>query len=1203
MSYYALIVQLVVCFVCVPPFIFADDILGCGGFVKSEVKINFSLIEVKLYTKQGSLKYQTDCAPNTGYYMIPVYDKGDYVLKVEPPPGWTFEPRSVDLHIDGKTDACSKSEDINFRFTGFGVIGKVISKGSADGPLGVTLTLKKKGTSEAIKKASSAASGSFTFENVLPGEYVVEASHPTWKFVTSSVGVQVGHETGHAGSSLTVFGYDIKGAVLSDGEAVKGVNFLLFTPEQELKEVQSCDKAAVPGFPALKGHKLLCHVASQEDGSFLFPAVQKGNYMLMPFYKGKHITFDVVPSQLKIVVEHTSVALKEAFQVAGFSVSGRVVTKPGGAGVPNASILLNGKPHTSTAADGRYHLDSIKTGQYSVSVTATQLEFETVSIKITPNTPQLADIVVSRFETCGKIIIDKIPESIVGKSIQKKVEVRSKIQGEEVKILLASEDGSFCQMLKPGSYVFKVILGEAEVKAGLKLAPVEKEVQVVDRPVSGVIFSQFRAKVGGVITCLEECSRVEMSLLAVDHPEDKQAIQTTTSGTKAEFQFVDIMPGKYKLAVIRDEWCWKEKTSEIEVTDKDVTDVAFTQSGYVLSCSLSHDVTLNFARQGSTAKDDMFSESLTRGVNKLCLRKPGIYQLTPVLCHQFEQETYTYDTSRPTLLALTAVKHQLKGVIVTQQKQDDIIVTVRSSSEDSQPTKIGPLKLAPEETPVKKEKSSAPSKTFTYTFTYWARAGETLEISAASSILLFYPSSAKVTLQGETCPGATVSLEGRQGVFISGTIQPAIKGVQIVITSEDNELNKVLVESGDKGDYGVGPLDGDPKYRVTAEKDGYMFTAIEGKHGHFKAFKLAEIAVEVSDEQGQPLQGVLLSLSGGDNYRSNSLSLADGKKSFLNLSPGQYFLRPMMKEYKFEPVSRMVDVLEGSTVTVKISSTRVAFSCYGLVTSLNGDSESGVFVEAVGSGSCSGLQEESKTEQDGSFRIRGLQPECEYSIRLRSGSDVNQHIERSAPREKKLKITTSDVTGVHIIAFRQMKQLDLSGNVVTTPEFLPSVKVILYNEKNLDSPLHTVTLGPSSFFYLPSLIMDGQTYMVQLDSTLSKSVYKYTVAEVSFVANTSYKHFTFQFQPKRKSVEQELNTGSYLILPFTVAIIFIGYNYQKLLPFVMRSSDMLKGFATGMQRNAPTSRRNSATPADTNPKLFTDIAAGAAKKKLKMRKT
>ena len=34
------------------------------------------------YTKHGSLKYQTDCAPNNGYYFIPIYDKGEYVLKV-----------------------------------------------------------------------------------------------------------------------------------------------------------------------------------------------------------------------------------------------------------------------------------------------------------------------------------------------------------------------------------------------------------------------------------------------------------------------------------------------------------------------------------------------------------------------------------------------------------------------------------------------------------------------------------------------------------------------------------------------------------------------------------------------------------------------------------------------------------------------------------------------------------------------------------------------------------------------------------------------------------------------------------------------------------------------------------------------------------------------------------------------------------------
>ena len=52
----------------------------------------------------------------------------------------------------------------------------------------------------------------------------------------------------------------------------------------------------------------------------------------------------------------------------------------------------------------------------------------------------------------------------------------------------------------------------------------------------------------------------------------------------------------------------------------------------------------NFVRRGSTAKEDVFSESLTKGVNKLCLHKPGVYLVTPVLCHQFEQDTYSYDT-------------------------------------------------------------------------------------------------------------------------------------------------------------------------------------------------------------------------------------------------------------------------------------------------------------------------------------------------------------------------------------------------------------------------------------------------------------------------------------------------------------------------------------------------------------------------------
>ena len=115
---------------------------------------------------------------------------GDYVLKVEPPPGWTFRPDSVALSIDGTTDPCSMNQDINFLFTGFGVVGKVISRGQDSGPAGVTLSLSKAKSTDVLETTTSTEGGAFTFENVLPGEYTVAASHPVWQFEKVSTNLE-----------------------------------------------------------------------------------------------------------------------------------------------------------------------------------------------------------------------------------------------------------------------------------------------------------------------------------------------------------------------------------------------------------------------------------------------------------------------------------------------------------------------------------------------------------------------------------------------------------------------------------------------------------------------------------------------------------------------------------------------------------------------------------------------------------------------------------------------------------------------------------------------------------------------------------------------------------------------------------------------------------------------------------------------------
>ena len=50
----------------------------------------------------------------------------------------------------------------------------------------------------------------------------------------------------------------------------------------------------------------------------------------------------------------------------------------------------------------------------------------------------------------------------------------------------------------------------------------------------------------------------------------------------------------------------------------------------------------NFALENKPGSVGSFN--LTKGVNKFCLLEPGVYQLTPVSCHQFEQAVYSYDT-------------------------------------------------------------------------------------------------------------------------------------------------------------------------------------------------------------------------------------------------------------------------------------------------------------------------------------------------------------------------------------------------------------------------------------------------------------------------------------------------------------------------------------------------------------------------------
>ena len=48
----------------------------------------------------------------------------------------------------------------------------------------------------------------------------------------------------------------------------------------------------------------------------------------------------------------------------------------------------------------------------------------------------------------------------------------------------------------------------------------------------------------------------------------------------------------FAVSILHEDWCWKNKSLEVEVLEDDVSAVEFRQTGYMLRCSLSHAITL-----------------------------------------------------------------------------------------------------------------------------------------------------------------------------------------------------------------------------------------------------------------------------------------------------------------------------------------------------------------------------------------------------------------------------------------------------------------------------------------------------------------------------------------------------------------------------------------------------------------------------------
>ena len=282
--------------------------------------------------------------------------------------------------------------------------------------------------------------------------------------------------------------------------------------------------------------------------------------------------------------------------------------------------------------------------------------------------------------------------------------------------------------------------------------------------------------------------------------------------------------------------------------------------------------------------------------------------------------------------------------------------------------------------------------------------------------------------------------------------------------------------TNEKGKYKIGPLSMDDEYELKAVKEGYKIYPKQGTNNVFKCEKLSYLKVKVEDLEGNPLSGVFISLSSSErSFRANNNTNNDGYFTFIDLTSGEYYIQPFLKEYKFEQNQKSIMVKEGDHIDVLLKAKRVAFSVYGKVNNLMREKLENLFVQAQNVES--NIIQETPIMKNGEYRLKGLLPGNKYIVKVKIPKDSN--IERALPLNVELNIEKNDTFGIDFIVFNKYKEMDIRGYLNYTDNkelgYCPVTSnsqyyVELYDYKNEDNLIKSTNVNGACSFTFRKLV-------------------------------------------------------------------------------------------------------------------------------------
>ena len=305
----------------------------------------------------------------------------------------------------------------------------------------------------------------------------------------------------------------------------------------------------------------------------------------------------------------------------------------------------------------------------------------------------------------------------------------------------------------------------------------------------------------------------------------------------------------------------------------------------------------------------------------------------------------------------------------------------------------------------------------------------------------------------EYCSMSGIEFTLIKGVEYKGRIIPPISNVNVtlILNTKDNKKSATVMTNS-LGEYDFGSYSPNEDVSIIVNAPGYSLVQVPGTFD-FTSEKLSSIIMEVDRE------GVVFSISNDKGYRNTTVSSRiDG------LPSGEYYIKPILKEYEFSPVTMHIKVEKGKDFVAKFVSKRKFFGISGHVKRITGQPETDVEVFCV---LPNGNKQVTTTDSSGFFRIGMLSPNQKYIVSARPSSTSSAS--RIAPESFEVLLGEQDYQDIRFRSLKNSKYFDILGEISIDDYYLPNVEIVLFDERSKVIDRFSFLNSLSNFFYFSNI--------------------------------------------------------------------------------------------------------------------------------------